>query len=388
MLRRPLGRWLLPTDQLRRTWPFYFDPPTDTLFKTNNTGYTVHARELSGHSFNESAYTEQLPITAVPISVHPTDTCWRKDGRFSRQTLAPTQQLTTTWRSKLQALSPWEKSLLFGLKILNTTKLIEMLITGKAVFTTDGSAPDKASFGWAIAAADKTRLATCFGPTQGFKPSSYRAEGYGALSVLRFLIRFIQHHQIETMAPPQGFCDNESIVENVKEASSHTEHFANTTLKADWDVINEIVVSRRELLHPPSLTWIKSHQDDHKPYEQLSLPAQLNVDADNLAESYMIHHCDQHRKVAMLPHSGCILHLPEGTITNKLKREIVKAKRGPPLLAFLSKKYQWTPTTASFVDWELHGHAVKNTRDNPTFLKFIHDMLPVGHTLNRRDPTT
>ena len=31
---------------------------------------------------------------------------------------------------------------------------------------------------------------------------------------------------------------------------------------------------------------------------------------------------------------------------------------------------------------------LKNTNDNPTFLKFIHEMLPVGHTLNRRDPST
>jgi hypothetical protein len=109
-----------------------------------------------------------------------------------------------------------------------------MLITGKAICTTDGSALDKTSFGWSIAAAEKTRLTTCFGPTQGFKPSSCRAEGCVALSVLRFLILFIQRHQIETTATPQGFRDNQSVVDNVNEASSCTEHFANTTLKADW----------------------------------------------------------------------------------------------------------------------------------------------------------
>jgi hypothetical protein len=37
---------------LRHTWPFYFDSLTNTLFKSNKTGYTVHIRELSGYSFN------------------------------------------------------------------------------------------------------------------------------------------------------------------------------------------------------------------------------------------------------------------------------------------------------------------------------------------------
>ena len=204
-----IGLWLLPTDQLRCTWPFYFDPPTDTLFKTNKTGHTVHTRELSGHSFNESAHTEQLPVTSVPISVHPTENCWRKDGHLSHQFLAPHS-------NQPDPGDPSSKPCHHGKNLRslasnpNTSKLIEMLITGKVVFTTDGSAPEKASFGWAIPSADKTRLATCFGPTQGFKPSSYRAEGYGALSVLRFLILCIQHHQIETTAAPQGFCDNKA----------------------------------------------------------------------------------------------------------------------------------------------------------------------------------
>jgi hypothetical protein len=64
----------------------------------------------------------------------------------------------------LQSLPQWKQLLFFGLLILDEQKLIAQLILGEIIYTNDGSAPDKASFGWAMAAPDGTRLATCFGP--------------------------------------------------------------------------------------------------------------------------------------------------------------------------------------------------------------------------------
>ena len=175
-------------------------------------------------------------------------------------------------------------------------------------------------------------------------------------------------------------------MDNVNSQSQHSDHFPNDSLAADWDVVHEIVESRRQLNHPPTITHIKGHQDKHKSYEQLSLPAQLNVDADALADSYMIHHQDQHRKAPLLPHSGCLLHLPEGTITNQLKRELVIAKRGPPLRTLLRNKFQWTPEVEATIDWSLHGHAIRNTRHKSTFIKFIFGYLPVGWRVHKHDP--
>ena len=140
------------------------------------------------------------------------------------------------------------------------------------------------------------------------------------LSPLRFLIHFIKFHNVPTTGTPQVFCDNKGLVDNVNSTSQHPDHFPNISLAADWDVVHEIVESMRQLTHPPTITHIKGHQDRTKSNEQLSLPAQLNVDADALADSYMTHHHDQHRKAPLLPQSGCLLHLPEGTITNQLQQ--------------------------------------------------------------------
>jgi hypothetical protein len=169
--------------------------------------------------------------------------------------------------------SQWEQSLFFGLQILDEQRLVAQWITGEIIYTNDGLAPDKASFEWAMTAPDGTRLATCFGPAWGFKPSSHQAAGCGMLSPLCFLIQFIKFFNIETPNSPQAFCDNKGRVDNVNSMAKHPDHFANDSLAADWDVVHEIVESRRQLAHPPSITHIKGHQDRDKPHEQLSLPA-------------------------------------------------------------------------------------------------------------------
>jgi DUF1365 family protein len=59
--------------------------------------------------------------------------------------------------------------------------------------------------------------------------------------------------------------------------------FPNFTLLPDWDLTHEIAESLQFLSKPSLLLHIKGHQDDHKDYSQLSLKAQLNVDADTEA---------------------------------------------------------------------------------------------------------
>ena len=41
-LRKPLGRWLVPWNQMRRTWPFLYDASSDCLHHYSQQGYTQH----------------------------------------------------------------------------------------------------------------------------------------------------------------------------------------------------------------------------------------------------------------------------------------------------------------------------------------------------------
>ena len=48
-----------------------------------------------------------------------------------------------------------------------------------------------------LSSANGDRLVQCSGPVFGYKPTSYRAEGYGLLFILRFLLRLEEY----TMMP-------------------------------------------------------------------------------------------------------------------------------------------------------------------------------------------
>lgn len=67
-------------------------------------------------------------------------------------------------------------------------QLFQILEQEKVLVASDGSQKGpKASFGWVLSTLDGNRIVTCNGPSYGAKPNSYRAEGYGLLSVSRFL---------------------------------------------------------------------------------------------------------------------------------------------------------------------------------------------------------
>jgi hypothetical protein len=48
------------------------------------------------------------------------------------------------------------------------------------------------SFAWVLALPCGQRVVTCAGPVFGFRESSYRSEGYGVLSAVRFVYHLFQ----------------------------------------------------------------------------------------------------------------------------------------------------------------------------------------------------
>ena len=85
---------------------------------------------------------------------------------------------------------------------------------------------------------------------------------------------------------------------------------------------------------------MKGHQDKNKPYNKLTLQAQLNVDADKLADGFTPDNPDlDHSTSHVMPHTGVLLHLTRGTLTYKLKRARRIERTAPPLLAKLRKKF-------------------------------------------------
>ena len=110
----------------------------------------------------------------------------------------------------------------------------------------DGSAPaGKGAFAWVISDVSSNRLVRCSGPAFGKSISSYRAESYGLVSILRFLVRMDMIHRADSysLRSQPLYCDNQGLVEQVNKLISYPTIFPNTTTEPKWDCLAQIMDS-------------------------------------------------------------------------------------------------------------------------------------------------
>ncbi len=120
----------------------------------------------------------------------------------------------STFEALLANLPEWERILLEHITLhCDFYTLHHCLSTGQAcIGVSDGSVRgDMGAFGWCISKSNGERLATGMGSAQGMAPSSYRAEGYGMLAILQFLVRLCEFCG-STPLGTDMFCDNRALV--------------------------------------------------------------------------------------------------------------------------------------------------------------------------------
>ena len=77
--------------------------------------------------------------------------------------------------------------------------------------------------------------------------------------------------------------------ELINRCDSHLKYiitYPNETIKFEYDVMEQIYCTASKYNLKPSYHWVKGHQDDNTPTEELSIVAQLNVEADRLAGEF------------------------------------------------------------------------------------------------------
>jgi len=394
-LTQALGHWLVHRDKLRREWTFHHDPISDILYQVRGNG-NIHCHERLYHDYDSDPCNTitELPPTATPADIHPAygnHTYRLLHNRSQWQISANSHHPSHNIQTAVDQLDTWETDLLDQLQFLNrSSTILDRFAAGRLLFCSDGSAAHhQGSFGWILSTPTGERLARCNGPAYGHKISSYRAEGYGLLSVLRFIILMRIEYTITVPWEVTILCDNESMVKNCKKHQDPTTVYPNSTLGSDWDIIVEIWQALKELgpLCKPIFKHVKGHQDRSTPYPALSLSAQLNVDADHLADNFMATHQDkEYSRVTLLPTASCQLNLAPGTATFKMKRELRLARTTEPMIAHLCKRNNWTRDVFDSIDWTAHGRALnRQSKHETTFVKYLNGILPVGRIVHRYD---
>jgi hypothetical protein len=211
--------------------------------------------------------------------------------------------------------------------------------------------------------------------------NSHRAEAYGRISILLFLVRYVEYRgkPYSTSLQAITYCDNSGVLTTEKRLKRGVES-PYRQLNPDHDALVTIAESSAKLPENFRTKHVHGHQDNALEYEELSRPAQLNVDADELAttalQSALAEGATAPQMIPLpscqaylLNREGCIisihirLSMPEENLKNHLQRH-----------------QGWTDNTINRIDWE--SFAKPRAKLTPNLMvfstKLSSDWLPVA----------
>jgi hypothetical protein len=195
------------------------------------------------------------------------------------------------------------------------------------------------------------------------------------LSFLRFLIRMAEF-TLQAASDWHGTVgtDSQSLLDRLfgKKAKTAEECYGSAiqdvnVLTPDWDLLIEIKYALQRL-PGVSLKFVKGHQDRRRRYEAISLLAQLNIDADDLATHYQNAHGRALPFALMTPHTAAYLVYPEGTVTAKYASELRHRATSPALTRYIKDKNGWSDGVMEVVNWSAstrESHQSSSRVQNP-----------------------
>lgn len=398
-LYKPLGPWraLRPGERRRRrSWHAYSEG--GVLYVRQSSGFHVYlAHGSSGQTFSD-VHKEKATVLEVPLSASPVDVIrvmpvpeeWKVESPLPLDTPCLPIATPMNFNSYVGSFDEWERELLELVSLrYDVQTTMAMMMETNFVVACDGSIRHQtdASFGWVLSSPTGALYARCHGPARGFRPTSHRAEAYGMLSIFRFLIRITSY----MAAPSKSWkctivCDNLRLVQEIQSFVSPgmildgDQHSSDAKWKggrkgpltSDWDIVNELYHNFL-LLPGVQIKHVQGHQDGASPYADLSIFAQLNVEADAWAGSYQDLHGEARTTVHLFPHAGVQLNLAQGTITYKIHQAVTE---------------QWIATIHNAIDWKIQDEVFhRHIEDKQLFTDFIQESLPTNEHVHRKIPT-
>ena len=401
-LQHPLRGWLPDSSGLRSSWTDFFSPSTRQLYRVSNQTTKVHSRTLGPRSHgtptciafhvdpHEHEDSQPLPIDAVPVDldIQPR---YLTISRTVPAILSTTPVAAPrTWEEYLSRLDPWETDLLHNTRILHLQPLLKLLGSKHKIFlASDGGAQDPlGSFG-GLVASRSTILAETGGQASGANPRSFRAEGYGILTILRLVHHLLCYYNIPRIRGPVTIvCDSESLLTRLESALASTICRPRRALFSEADVESGITDTIRSLQMNLQLEHVHSHQDTRFPNAPLSWEATLNTRCDELATQYLASSLLPLPLVPFIPASIVHLQVNGTSITHHVPSQLRYLCNRQSTKDYLIHRYGWDDATLDSVDWTLFRPTFLSLSFNLRLfvIKWRHHLLPLGSRQHRINP--
>lgn len=102
----------------------------------------------------------------------------------------------------------------------------------------------------------------------------------------------------------------------------------------------QIYKTQKEYNINATFRWVKGNQDNDTPYADLSLEAQLNIDADALAGEYQEVYGTYWPLVNILPSCPAMLTIRGISVTSNYRKQLTRAYVEPEYMQYLQYHYQ------------------------------------------------
>ena len=401
-LIQPLGPWLL---RLPHQHQRHFAYRKDGTLWIRQEGAYSRCRAVDDDwvhflDTNQVEDWQSIPPNSFPVHVEQSSSnTWTIRGTSLYYT-QPRPSPVTTFDQFIRAhCEPWETQLLENIELFLDPFSVSIALERGIRGVSDGSVWIKrlGAFGWALSSDTGVRLAEGMGPAPGASSNSFRSEAYGMLAMLCFLQRLAEYTMYhETWQAGIIATDSLSLVETIQ--GVHRDAQGNEIDKAarylhqldplcpEWDIVVNI---RRKLHLLPDLILqhVRGHQDRRIQYHNLTLLAQLNVDADRKANQFQAEQGEDRPIALLAAEVGVHLVTPRGTITSRYASAIRHQASYGPLLKHIQKRNKWPAHTPTQVNWTAHGSALrKRNKRRSHFIKFVQGILSTNHSIHRHDP--
>lgn len=381
----PLRHWMVPPSRQRQLWTVYYDPSTDALYFPKAGRYDRHKKLNGFFDYTYSGCIAKIPEQAYPVSILENHSGWTVERYSSYCPTIPHSQ-PSSFEAFCSLLDVWEAQLLSTVHFYYSPfNAIALIAASSFNACSDGSAVAlEGTYGWVLSSEDGTRLAHGSGPVDGHDPRSFRAEGQGMLSVVCLLKRLIQWTCTTDTITGVLATDNTGLIHRVSSQGKLKYPVPNAVFKPDWSVVQAIVDTVQSCSIEATYVHVKGHQDDDTSVEELSLLAQLNVEADKHAGDYRALHGSYRPVIPLSPTLPVALDIGGRTIHRGFKQAIRDSIHGTHLLEDMQLRYDWADGVIDTIDWDVHRQATAAHSTRRThYVKLCHDILPTGKVVCR-----
>ena len=383
----PLGHWIVHGHETYRRWFYFVDCQSSTLFVANGDNSFRHYWYQHPFFLPTSQVSPRPPSTSVPVHVAqsgPALVLSPCRPQLIPQSPPPPQSFS----AYVQTLKQWDQHLLAKVDLIQTVEAIQQYFQSSTVrlfLCSDGSAAlFRGKFGCICSTDTGQRLFKLHGPAPGFRTSSFRSESYGMLALFRTVLHLTTHYRLSFPPHCIFYTDSQSLIKTVEKRLEWTYDFPYSTMEADWDIQQSITTSLQQFPEIPQFLHVRGHQDRFHAYSTLPLTAQLNVDADRLANLYDYPPDISPLRVPLITGCCALLHTPQGTVNSNYRTTLRYLATWQPLRHYLCNKHDWDIDTFESVDWTSHGRALRASFHRRQFhIKFLHDWLPLGYLRSR-----